>query len=289
MTGRTTINAQQQTRIQQNVLSARNVPRFSATNINFRVNPGVVVPSRINFVSVAAFPVLIDTFPDFRDDSFFVVDDEIVFVDRDRRVVDVVPAGPRTHFSRRGFGSGSVAAVNLPPEEIREVQQVLIDRGLLTGEADGVFGTRTREALITFQRQQGFETTGSIDTRTVAALGLSNKIQSQSSTSEGQSSTMGQGMNQGQSSTVGQGGQTNAQEPAPQKTTGQGTGQGQANAPTQNQAPQNQTTTGQAPQNQSTTGQSQGSAQPPVQQNTTGQAPSGQGNVQAPAQKSNQR
>ena len=37
--------------------------------------------------------LLIDIVPDFRDDSFFVVDDEIVILDRSRRVVDVVPAG----------------------------------------------------------------------------------------------------------------------------------------------------------------------------------------------------
>nr|WP_249809979.1 peptidoglycan-binding domain-containing protein [Bradyrhizobium sp. 139] len=46
----------------------------------------------------------------------------------------------------------------------------------MTGEADGVLGTRTREALITFQRQQGIQASGSIDTRTVSTLGGSNKI-----------------------------------------------------------------------------------------------------------------
>ena len=74
------------------------------------------MPSHVNIVSVSAFPTLIDVFPRFRDDSFFVVEDEIVFLDRDRRVVDVVPAGPRTHFSNRfsrgSVGSGAVATLN---------------------------------------------------------------------------------------------------------------------------------------------------------------------------------
>jgi hypothetical protein len=195
------------------VLSARNAPRVNVNSINFAVHRGVVVPPRVNVVSVTVFPSLIEVFPQYRDYSFFVVEDEIVFLDRERRVVDVVPAGPRTRFSRAGTGGGGVAALNLSEAEIREVQLVLIERGLLTGEADGVLGPRTREALITFQRQQGIETSGSIDTRTVATLGLSNKIGQQQT---GQSTT--QSTTQGQSSTVGQG-QTGAQ----QNTTGQAT------------------------------------------------------------------
>ena len=94
--------------------------------------------------------------------------------------------------------------------------QVLIERGMLTGEVTGVFDARTREALTTFQQQQGFQATGTIDTRTVAALGVSNKIKAtQSQTTTGQ-------------------GQAGQQPPAPQ---------GQANAPAQQKEP---ATTGQA-------------------------------------------
>ncbi|TMK06170.1 MAG: hypothetical protein E6G71_14465, partial [Alphaproteobacteria bacterium] len=263
---RTTLSAQQQTTIRQSVLSARNAPRVNVNAIHFAVNTGVVVPSNIRIVSVSSFPVLVDVFPSFRDYSFFVVEDEIVFLDRDRRIVEVVPVGPRARFSRRAASGGSFAMLNLSPQEIREVQRVLIERRLLVGEADGVLGSRTREALITFQRQQGIQTSGSVDTRTVAALGLSNRIGQQT----GQSAT------QGQSSTVGQG-QTGTQQPsARQNTTGQGTGQ--ANAP--------------MPQNQSTTDQvTRGAKQPSAKQGTTGQAaPQNQstvgrgGNTQAPAQ-----
>ena len=128
------------------------------------------------------------------------------------------------------------------------VQEVLIERRLLTGEVTGVFDARTREALITFQRQQGFRATGTIDTRTVAALGVSNRI----SATQNQSTTTGQG-------------QAAQQPSAQQTTTGQNTGQ--ADAPAQQSQP---ATTGQAQQNQpATTGQA-GSQQPPGQ--TTGQA-----------------
>jgi hypothetical protein len=299
------------------VLSARNAPRVNVNRVNFAVNPGAVVPSHVNVVSVRAFPTLIDVFPSFRDDSFFVVEDEIVFLDRDRRVVDVVPAGPRTHFSNRfsrgSVGSGAVATLNLSPTEIREVQQVLIERGLLTGEADGVLGSRTQEALISFQRQQGIQTTGSIDTRTVAALGLSNRIGQQSgqTITGSQSSTVGQSQTGTQQNTTGQAnGQANAPMPQDQSTTtrqgsgqaqgqAQGQEQGQAQQPSaQQQPPAQQNTTGQAaPQNQSTVGQA--GNQPAANQNMqsgqgahgSGPAPSssGQDNSQPPAQNSGQK
>jgi hypothetical protein len=247
--GRFSVSAQQQTRLQQSVLTSRNVARVNVNSINFRINTGVVVPRSVSFVSVSAYPVLIDYFPAYRDYDFFVVEDEIVFVDDRRRIVDVVPAGPRARFARGGGGAGvsggSVAALDLSPDEIRIVQRVLIERGILIGEADGILGPDTRQALITFQRRQGIEVSGSIDTRTVAALGVSNRI----SATQGQSTTVGQGQS------------------------GQSTGQGQANAPAQNQPPTSGQAGTQPPQGQ-TTGQAP--AQPQGQ--TTGQAPSQGGN-----------
>jgi peptidoglycan hydrolase-like protein with peptidoglycan-binding domain len=272
--GRTTLTAQQQTTIQQSVLSARNAPRVS--NVNFALNVGAVIPTRFNAARVSAFPVLLDVFPRFRDFSFFVVEDEIVFLDPGRRVVDIVPAGPRARFS----SSGPPAGLNLGQAEIREVQQVLISRGLLTGEPDGVLSARTKEALIAFQRQQGLQATGSIDVQTVSALGLSERFgQGASTTGQGPAGPQQPGAQQNM------GGAPNAQPnnaPLPQNQSTSGQGQaGQGQTGTQQPAPQNQTTTGQgpagaqpqaAPQGQSTTGQGQTGAQPPAQnQSTTGQ------------------
>jgi len=170
------------------VLSASNAPRVDVNSINFQVHSGVVVPSSISVVSASTFPALIDTFPAYRDNSFFVVDDEVVFVDRDRRIVDVVPAGPRTRFSGAGgvggsgggVGSGgTMAAIDLPPDDVRVVQRVLIERGLLQGEADGILGNQTREAITVYQRQMGLQVTGSIDARTVSSLGVSARLSQQ--------------------------------------------------------------------------------------------------------------
>jgi peptidoglycan hydrolase-like protein with peptidoglycan-binding domain len=249
MSGRFSVTADQQARLQQ-ALNSRNVARINPRSINFRINTGVLVPRHIAVVSIAtAFPALIDIYPDFRDDSFFVVDDDIVVLDRSRRIVDVVPAGPRARFARGGSTSGgSVAALNLSPEEIRVVQQVLIDHGMLTGEPDGVLGTRTHEALITFQRQQGIQATGSIDTNTVAALGVSSKI----SATQGQPSTVGQGRGeqppaaqQNEPATTGQAG-TQQQQPSGQ-TTGQAAPPAQGNNPPSSNQPSAQPSQNNAP------------------------------------------
>jgi peptidoglycan hydrolase-like protein with peptidoglycan-binding domain len=164
-----------------------------------------------------------------------------VFVDRGHKVVDVVPVGPRTRFSRAS--SSTAVAVNLSEPEIREVQLVLVQRGFLHGRVTGVWGPETHEALIAFQRKEGFSATGSIDTRTVGALGLSGKVKAQeSSSTQGSSSTTTAGQGQsGQPNTSGQApaqnnatGQTGTQNPSdkqsssgqtnPPSTTGQGTG-----------------------------------------------------------------
>jgi peptidoglycan hydrolase-like protein with peptidoglycan-binding domain len=130
----------------------------------------------VHVVGVSSYPVLVEAFPRYRDDSFFVVEDEIVIVDHSHRIVDVVPAGPRAHFAHGGSSTTTSVALDLSEPEIRELQQVLIDRGYYHGRVDGVFGPEMREALISFQRKEGFEATGRIDNRTVSALGLSGRI-----------------------------------------------------------------------------------------------------------------
>jgi hypothetical protein len=258
------------------VLNSRNVERVRVNDnsIDFRVNTGVVVPRNISVLSVSAYPALIDIYPDYRDDSFFVVNDEIVVLDRSRRIVDAIPAGPRAHYAHTGSsGAGGVAALDLSPDEIRVVQQVLIERGLLSGDADGVLGPDTRAALITFQRREGFQTTGSIDTRTVTALGVSDKI----SATRGQSTTADQGRER-ESTRPNMSGQNSGQANAPaqqNQTTGQA---GRDQPSTRGEAQEKQpTTTGQArsqPPSDQTTGRApdRGSNQPRANQNM----PSGQ-------------
>lgn len=284
------LSNQQRTKIRQSVLSAHNVPRVQANDIHFAVNRGVAVPSRVSVVSVSRYPELIDVFPEYRDDSFFVTEDEIIFVAPDRRVVNVVPVGPRASFGRsHGYG---YTAVNLPPDQIREVQEVLIDRGFLTGEADGVFGSRTREALITFQRKEGIQANGSISTRTVAALGLSNKIDWDEN--RGQSSTVGEGHGgvQHPNATRERQGRMNNNGPTHNRaTTGEAGGPRGAKEPSDQHPRAGHNTTGEAaPHNKST--MSEGNNKPGDNNQSTrqpggqGQSTTGQGNAQSPGQDS---
>src|SRR5262249_22702569 len=265
------ITAQQQTSIQQSVLSARNAPRVD--HVNFAVHTGAIVPRSVNVVAISTFPILIDTFPQYRDYSFFVVEDEVVIVDRGHKIVDVVPAGPRARFSR---SSGSAAVVvNLSEPEIREVQQVLVRRGFLHGRVTGVWGPETHDALIAFQRKEGFTANGTIDTRTVGALGLSGKVKAQeSSSTQGSSSTT---TGHGQS---GSDGQSPAGQHAPaqtQATTGQSGGQNQPSD--RRSSTPSQSTTGQGGGNSMNGGSSSSSTPSHSSSSPSTSGSSGQSNM----------
>jgi peptidoglycan hydrolase-like protein with peptidoglycan-binding domain len=166
--GRVNLSSEHRTRIQRTVFARANLPRVS--RVDFALHVGTVIPTHVAIVDVP--PALIEINPSWRSHKFFVVEEDIIVVSPERKIVAVVPVGR----DRAGISAGSSAlALDLPPEEIRIIQQVLIDRGFDV-EVDGVFGTRTRQALITFQRRQGLQATGSIDTRTVAKLGVQDRV-----------------------------------------------------------------------------------------------------------------
>ena len=70
---------------------------------------------------------------------------------------------------------------------VKEVQTKLIKWGYLTGRADGIFGAKTKTAVIKFQRKNGLTADGVIGTRTAQALGIS--LSSNTSSSQTTSST----------------------------------------------------------------------------------------------------
>jgi peptidoglycan hydrolase-like protein with peptidoglycan-binding domain len=239
------LSAEQRTKIRQTVLASTDVPRVD--NVNFSISVGTTVPSGVRVVEVPES--LIEIYPEWRGDLYFVVRADIIIVDHDHRIVAVVPTGsssaqfsPGSQVSTTGAGS-----LSLSREEIRQLQVALNEKGFNAGEPDGVLGSRTRQALIEFQQRQGFQARGQIDHQTMAALGLSNVGGRQGNAGAGQQgsqggdqpATTGQGMMQqppanqgagatqqgsaGQSSTTGQG-QGIQQQPANQ---GARTGQGQ--------------------------------------------------------------
>jgi peptidoglycan hydrolase-like protein with peptidoglycan-binding domain len=242
--GNVTLTSVQRTRIQQTVLAGNNVPRIN--NVNFALNVGVAVPTRVRVVDVP--PTLIEIYPQWRGHQYFVVQDDIVIVDRTRKIVATLPMASSgrgaAQLDRRGGGD----MINLGPDEIRQVQIVLKEKGFYRGEPDGVLGSGTTQALIAFQRQQGLQANGRIDTRTVTALGVSNLSGQQGN--QNQPATTGQGGNA-------QGGNTMQQSPANQNA-GAGqqgnpsasqpstTGQGGGDRPQQPAAKQDSDTSGQS-------------------------------------------
>jgi peptidoglycan hydrolase-like protein with peptidoglycan-binding domain len=195
-------------------------------NVNFSLSVGTAVPRSVRVVDVP--PELIEINPQWRGYQYFVVRDEIVIVDRGRNIVAAVPVGSSGGAQLHNKG-GASGALDLTPEQIRQAQIVLKERGFDV-EVDGRLGPRTTQALIAFQRQQGFQASGRLDSGTVTALGLSNMTGAQGGATTGQGAQPNQGANQ--PSTSGQGGATQ-QTPA-QKNQGA----------SQNQGPGQSSTTG---------------------------------------------
>jgi Protein of unknown function (DUF1236) len=85
--GAVSLTTQQRTMIREKVLVGGNAPR--ATNINFRINVGVAVPTSVR---VATVPVeIVEIYPAWRGFLYFVYEDEIVIVDpRSHKIVAVL-------------------------------------------------------------------------------------------------------------------------------------------------------------------------------------------------------
>ena len=277
--GNVTLTSEQRTKIQQTVLAGNNVPRVN--NVNFALNVGVSVPRSVRVVDVPS--TLIEIYPQWRGHQYFVVNDDIVIVDRSRRIVTTLPmsssAGGAAQVDRRGGGD----LVNLGPDEIRQVQIVLKERGFYRGEPDGVLGPATTQALIVFQRREGLQANGRIDTRTVTALGVSNRS--------------GQQGNQNEPATTGQSGNSTQQSPA-NENAGRG-GQPSAGQNNSNAMPQNNNEKQQQPANQNagagqkndpsgnqpaTTGQGGDRSQQPAARQGSGSGKSGEPADQKPQQ-----
>ena len=61
-------------------------------------------------------------------------------------------------------------------ERMREVQQMLIDLGLLDGAADGTYGPKTAAALRQFQSKNNLIASGELNEPTLAALREKSKV-----------------------------------------------------------------------------------------------------------------
>ena len=165
--GTVNLTSEQRTKIRQDIFSGSNVPRVD--NVNFSLRTGTIVPNEVRIVEVPE--TLVAIHPEWRGDQYFVVRDDLVIVDRDHRIIAVMPVGSSAAQREGGSQSGSLS---LSQSEIREVQMKLNQKGFNVGEPDGVMGPKTKDGLSQFQRQQGLQERGDIDRETADALGISN-------------------------------------------------------------------------------------------------------------------
>lgn len=79
---------------------------------------------------------------------------------------------PRATGSNRTARPNTSGALRLGSrgETVRKLQMYLKKRGFFKGEVNGIFGPRTREAVIAFQRARGMKPDGIVGVRTLAAM-----------------------------------------------------------------------------------------------------------------------
>jgi len=86
--GDKTLTVEQKTRVRETVLRGGNAPRVTKSNITFSISVGTAVPRSVRVVELP--PLLIEYYPAWRGYLYFVVDDEIIIVDRDYRIIAVL-------------------------------------------------------------------------------------------------------------------------------------------------------------------------------------------------------
>jgi hypothetical protein len=83
--------------------------------------------------------------------------------------------------------------------KIREAQQALKDKGYDPGPIDGVMGTRTKEAIKSFQNASNLQATGTLDAQTAQQLGVQSGSGATSSEKMPTSGSSRSGTDSGQS------------------------------------------------------------------------------------------
>ena len=85
--------------------------------------------------------------------------------------------------------AATVLEVGSKGSNVVKVQQKLIQFGYLSGTADGLYGEKTRAAVLWFQRRNGLTQDGKVGPATAAALGVTLSGSSGSSSSSSSSSS----------------------------------------------------------------------------------------------------
>lgn len=90
----------------------------------------------------------------------------------------VSPAFAAGNQQRSEMQSGQQSgSIQLDQNTTRQVQQQLQQQGYDVGQVDGMWGPRSQQALMSFQRDQNMQATGRPDQQTLAALGVESDSQ----------------------------------------------------------------------------------------------------------------
>ena len=66
----------------------------------------------------------------------------------------------------------SLSKIGSQSDEVSKIQTALKEQGYYKGKADGIFGTATKNAVISFQSDNGLSADGIVGTKTLNALGI---------------------------------------------------------------------------------------------------------------------
>lgn len=72
-----------------------------------------------------------------------------------------------------GITAGALSKMGSRSDEVAEIQQALKNRGYYSYTVDGIFGTRTKNAVIAFQKDNSLASDGIAGKETLKALGIS--------------------------------------------------------------------------------------------------------------------
>ena len=72
--------------------------------------------------------------------------------------------------------TASTFSLGMRGEEVKKLQQTLTDKGYDTGGVDGIYGEKTKKAVIQYQKDNGLKADGIAGTETLTQLGISTAV-----------------------------------------------------------------------------------------------------------------
>jgi peptidoglycan hydrolase-like protein with peptidoglycan-binding domain len=85
-------------------------------------------------------------------------------------------SGPRPTPLNSGVDLSNEGPAVPHPNDVKSMQQTLLDKGHYRGKVDGVFGLRTRASIRAYQKAESLPVTGHLDKETASRLGVGPEV-----------------------------------------------------------------------------------------------------------------